>query len=86
MTSLGEDNYGLNLHGDAEDDSGDEYDDGSIPELNMEQLLMGNSVSCPAARSFLMSRRRLEPLPEEEDSLSVSSGYGPGTSNQVGWW
>ncbi|XP_046416485.1 uncharacterized protein LOC124177759 isoform X1 [Neodiprion fabricii] len=71
----GEDNYGLNLSMDDDQDLDSEGRDG-IPAINMDQLLTGGSVislRCPIAR------RRLEPLLEEEDS--PESGKQP-----VGWW
>lgn len=43
----------------------------------MDQLLGGGSLG--SLRCYL-SRRRLEPLPEEEDSP------GSGGKHQVGWW
>ncbi|XP_031778975.1 uncharacterized protein LOC100680007 isoform X2 [Nasonia vitripennis] len=95
--SLGEDNYGLNLHCDEDDEELDDEDpsrgepesegeDCSLPELSMEQLLGGSStLSCSVGTGSLRSylgRRRLEPLPEEEDSLSIGSGK----HQQIGWW
>ena len=75
-TTSGEDNYGLNLSADDEADQESESEDCNLPELNMEQLLGSGSLS--SLRCFL-GRRRLEPLPEEEDS--------PGSGkDQVGWW
>ncbi|XP_076386966.1 protostome-specific GEF isoform X1 [Megachile rotundata] len=72
----GEDNYGLNLSAEDDADQESENEDCNLPELNMDQLLGGGSLS--SLRCFL-GRRRLEPLPEEEDS----SGSG---KDQVGWW
>ncbi|XP_076232377.1 protostome-specific GEF [Calliopsis andreniformis] len=72
----GEDNYGLNLSVDDDADQESESEDCNLPELNMDQLLGSGSLS--SLRCFL-GRRRLEPLPEEEDS--------PGSGkDQVGWW
>ncbi|XP_043254645.1 uncharacterized protein LOC122398629 [Colletes gigas] len=72
----GEDNYGLNLSVDDDADQESENEDCNLPELNMDQLLGSGSLS--SLRCFL-GRRRLEPLPEEEDS--------PGSGkDQVGWW
>ncbi|XP_076228035.1 protostome-specific GEF isoform X1 [Nomia melanderi] len=72
----GEDNYGLNLSTEDDADQESENEDCSLPELNMDQLLGSGSLS--SLRCFL-GRRRLEPLPEEEDS--------PGSGkDQVGWW
>ncbi|KAL0124761.1 hypothetical protein PUN28_006547 [Cardiocondyla obscurior] len=74
---IGEDNYGLNLSVDDDVDQESENEDCSLPELSMDQLL-GSSGSLGSLRCFL-GRRRLEPLPEEEDS--------PGSGkHQVGWW
>ncbi|XP_025602970.2 uncharacterized protein LOC105691992 isoform X2 [Athalia rosae] len=71
----GEDNYGLNLNMDDDQDLESEGRDG-IPSISMDQLLAGGSVS--SLRCFI-ARRRLEPLLEEEDS--------PGSGKQqVGWW
>ncbi|XP_034194309.1 protostome-specific GEF [Osmia lignaria lignaria] len=72
----GEDNYGLNLSTEDDPDQESENEDCNLPELNMDQLLGGGSLG--SLRCFL-GRRRLEPLPEEEDS----SGSG---KDQVGWW
>ncbi|XP_015431493.1 PREDICTED: uncharacterized protein LOC107187831 [Dufourea novaeangliae] len=72
----GEDNYGLNLSADDDADQESETEDCNLPELNMDQLLGSGSLG--SLRCFL-GRRRLEPLPEEEDS--------PGSGkDQVGWW
>ncbi|XP_053988238.1 uncharacterized protein LOC128881323 isoform X1 [Hylaeus volcanicus] len=72
----GEDNYGLNLSAEDDADQESENEDCNLPELNMDQLLGSGSLS--SLRCFL-GRRRLEPLPEEEDS--------PGSGkDQVGWW
>ncbi|XP_066594819.1 uncharacterized protein PsGEF [Prorops nasuta] len=78
----GGDNYGLSISvDDGQEDDGESDDWGlekkSLPELNMEQLLIGGSLG--SQRCFL-SRRRLAPLPEEEVSP------GSGGRNQVGWW
>ncbi|XP_058791920.1 uncharacterized protein LOC131664652 [Phymastichus coffea] len=101
----GEDNYGLDDEGDEDDnepDNSGDNDDCGLPELTMEQLLGGatittSSVGVNSMRSFL-GRRRLEPLPEEDDSIStgsgVSSGGGAGgggggagkMSAGQGWW
>lgn len=75
--AIGEDNYGLNLSVEDDVDQESENEDCSLPELSMDQLL-GSSGSLGSLRCFL-GRRRLEPLPEEEDS--------PGSGkHQVGWW
>ncbi|XP_025073110.1 uncharacterized protein LOC105423144 [Pogonomyrmex barbatus] len=75
--TIGEDNYGLNLSAEDDADQESENEDCSLPELSMDQLL-GGSGSLGSLRCFL-GRRRLEPLPEEEDS--------PGSGkHQVGWW
>ncbi|XP_018368305.1 PREDICTED: uncharacterized protein LOC108764515 [Trachymyrmex cornetzi] len=75
--AIGEDNYGLNLSAEDDVDQESENEDCSLPELSMDQLL-GSSGSLGSLRCFL-GRRRLEPLPEEEDS--------PGSGkHQVGWW
>ncbi|XP_076160107.1 protostome-specific GEF [Ptiloglossa arizonensis] len=72
----GEDNYGLNLSTEDDPDQESENEDCNLPELNMDQLLGSGSLG--SLRCFL-GRRRLEPLPEEEDS--------PGSGkDQVGWW
>lgn len=77
MANTGEDNYGLNLSAEDDVDQESENEDCSLPELSMDQLL-GGSGSLGSLRCFL-GRRRLEPLPEEEDS--------PGSGkHQVGWW
>ncbi|XP_011503429.1 PREDICTED: uncharacterized protein LOC105366627 [Ceratosolen solmsi marchali] len=60
-----------------------------LPELSMEHLLggsipVGSSCGMGPLRSFL-GRRRLEPLPEEEDCISVGSGVAE-SQRQVGWW
>ena len=77
-----------------EQEAESEGEECSLPELSMEQLLgVGAGSTGPVGgslRSFL-GRRRLEPLPEEEDSLSVSSAGGGSTgggrqAQQVGWW
>ena len=75
----GEDNYGLSLtHEDEHDAFDGDVDDCGLPELSMDQLLGGAGGSLGSLRCFL-GRRRLEPLPEEEDS--------PGSGkHQVGWW
>ncbi|XP_033227024.1 uncharacterized protein LOC117179394 [Belonocnema kinseyi] len=70
---FGEDSFGLKNEDPDADSDNEECD---IPELNMDQLL--GSTSMGSLKNFL-GRRRLEPLPEEEDS----SGSG---KNQVGWW
>lgn len=76
MGASGEDNYGLNLSTDDDHDQESENEDCGMPELSMEQLLGGGTLG--SLRCFL-GRRRLEPLPEEEDS--------PGSGkHQVGWW
>ncbi|RLU21919.1 hypothetical protein DMN91_006298 [Ooceraea biroi] len=75
--AIGEDNYGLNLSVEDDADQESENEDCSLPELSMDQLL-GGGGSLSSLRCFL-GRRRLEPLPEEEDS----SGSG---KHQVGWW
>ncbi|XP_011302252.1 uncharacterized protein PsGEF [Fopius arisanus] len=73
---IGEDNYGLSLNADDDPDESGDSEDSSLPEITMEQLLGSGSLS--SLRCFL-GRRRLEPLPEEEDS--------PGSGkHQVGWW
>ncbi|CAK9810456.1 hypothetical protein ANTPLA_LOCUS6595 [Anthophora plagiata] len=72
----GEDNYGLNLSTEDDADQESENEDCNLPELNMEQLLGTGSLS--SLRCFL-GRRRLEPLPEEEDTCG-------GGKDQVGWW
>ncbi|KYN06675.1 hypothetical protein ALC62_02333 [Cyphomyrmex costatus] len=64
--AIGEDNYGLNLSAEDDVDQESENEDCSLPELSMDQLL-GSSGSLGSLRCFL-GRRRLEPLPEEEDS------------------
>ncbi|KYQ58357.1 hypothetical protein ALC60_02777 [Trachymyrmex zeteki] len=64
--AIGEDNYGLNLSVEDDVDQESENEDCSLPELSMDQLL-GSSGSLGSLRCFL-GRRRLEPLPEEEDS------------------
>ncbi|KAK0179867.1 hypothetical protein PV327_005578 [Microctonus hyperodae] len=61
----GEDNYGLSLNADDDQDESGDSDDRGLPEINMEQLLTTNNLS--SLRCFL-GRRRLEPLLEEEDS------------------
>ncbi|XP_014484792.1 PREDICTED: uncharacterized protein LOC106749639 [Dinoponera quadriceps] len=73
----GEDNYGLNLSAEDDGDQESENEDCPLPELSMDQLLGGGSLS--SLRCYL-GRRRLEPLPEEEDSP------GSGGKHQVGWW
>ncbi|XP_067215938.1 uncharacterized protein PsGEF isoform X2 [Linepithema humile] len=76
-SAIGEDNYGLNLSVEDDADQESENEDCSLPELSMDQLL-GGGGSLGSLRCFL-GRRRLEPLPEEEDS--------PGSGkHQVGWW
>ncbi|XP_015596759.1 uncharacterized protein LOC107268470 isoform X2 [Cephus cinctus] len=72
----GEDNYGLNLNTEEEPDLESDGEDCSLPELSMDQLLGGSGIG--SMRCF-MNRRRLEPLPEEEDSPG-------GGKHQVGWW
>ncbi|XP_023288697.1 uncharacterized protein LOC105696840 [Orussus abietinus] len=68
----GEENYGLSLNAEDDGDPGSDED----CTLNMDQLLGMGTVT--TLRSFV-GRRRLEPLPEEEDS--------PGSGkHQVGWW
>ncbi|XP_029662641.1 uncharacterized protein LOC115235174 [Formica exsecta] len=77
VVNTGEDNYGLNLSAEDDADQELENEDCSLPELSMDQLL-GGGGSLGSLRCFL-GRRRLEPLPEEEDS--------PGSGkHQVGWW
>ncbi|KAF7997743.1 hypothetical protein HCN44_009141 [Aphidius gifuensis] len=68
------DNYGLSINQDDEAD--DSFDSEDLPEITMDQL-MGNS-SMSSLHCFL-SRKRLEPLPEEDDTSGNSK-------NQVGWW
>ncbi|XP_043681403.1 uncharacterized protein LOC122635343 isoform X1 [Vespula pensylvanica] len=76
LTGSGEDNYGLNLSTEEDHDQESDNEDCGLPELSMDQLLGGGSLG--SLRCFL-SRRRLEPLLEEEDS--------PGSGkHQVGWW
>ncbi|CAL1677028.1 unnamed protein product [Lasius platythorax] len=76
LVNTGEDNYGLNLSAEDDADQESENEDCSLPELSMDQLLGAGSLG--SLRCFL-GRRRLEPLPEEEDS--------PGSGkHQVGWW
>lgn len=66
----------MNLSVDDDADQESENEDCGLPELNMDQLLGSGSLG--SLRCFL-GRRRLEPLPEEEDS--------PGSGkDQVGWW
>lgn len=61
----------------SHDDSQDDNDrDPPLPELNMDHLF-GSSGNISSLRCYL-NRRRLEPLPEEEDS--------PVKDNEVGWW
>ncbi|XP_043276149.1 uncharacterized protein PsGEF [Venturia canescens] len=78
----GEDNYGLSLNHDDDDDQdvleGD-VDDCDLPELSMDHLLGGTGGGSLGSLRCFLGRRRLEPLPEEEDS--------PGSGKlQVGWW
>ncbi|XP_034949072.1 uncharacterized protein PsGEF [Chelonus insularis] len=72
----GEDNYGLTLNADDDPDESGDSEDCNVTEINMDQLLGNSNFS--SLRCFL-NRRRLEPLPEEED-LSASG------KDQVGWW
>ncbi|KAL2738015.1 uncharacterized protein V1478_002101 [Vespula squamosa] len=65
LTGSGEDNYGLNLSTEEDHDQESDNEDCGLPELSMDQLLGGGSLG--SLRCFL-SRRRLEPLLEEEDS------------------
>lgn len=60
-------------------DENDELDsdDCLLPELNMDQLL--GSASLGSLKGCFLGRRRLEPLPEEEDSSASGK-------QQVGWW
>ena len=80
--AAGEDNYGLS--DDEENDdclADDDIDDSevcNIPELSMEQLLIGGTFAGASTFRSFLGRHRLEPLPEEEDSLSVSSSGGGG--------
>lgn len=63
---------------DDDDDDADELDseDCLLPELSIDQLL--GSASLSSMKGYL-GRRRLEPLPEEEDSSGSDK-------HQVGWW
>ncbi|KAJ8680402.1 hypothetical protein QAD02_016189, partial [Eretmocerus hayati] len=88
LLSLHPDHY--HHHGHQDQLSGDES--GDEGELSMEQLL-GGIGSC--SRPFLVGRgRRLEPLPEEDDSLSIGSGSISGSCSSrtaavqahPGWW
>ncbi|XP_043477014.1 uncharacterized protein LOC122508012 isoform X4 [Leptopilina heterotoma] len=74
--AFGEDNFGMS--NDDDDDDADELDseDCLLPELSIDQLL--GSASLGSIKGYL-GRRRLEPLPEEEDSSGSDK-------HQVGWW
>ncbi|XP_057325089.1 uncharacterized protein LOC130667491 isoform X2 [Microplitis mediator] len=72
----GEDNFGLTLNADDDADESGDSEDCNVPEISMDQLLGSSNFS--SLRCFL-NRRRLEPLPEEDDSSGNDK-------NQVGWW
>ncbi|XP_051159071.1 uncharacterized protein LOC127280218 isoform X2 [Leptopilina boulardi] len=71
--AFGEDNFAMSNDDNDELDS----DDCLLPELNMDQLL--GSASLGSLKGCFLGRRRLEPLPEEEDSSASGK-------QQVGWW
>ncbi|CAB0039276.1 unnamed protein product [Trichogramma brassicae] len=91
--SHGEDNWGLSDEDELVDEDeilgmdASDIDDSevcNIPELSMEQLLVGGSFAGASTFRSFLGRHRLEPLLEEEDSLSVSSaggGNAAGASN-----
>uniref|UniRef100_A0ABD2XP54 Uncharacterized protein n=1 Tax=Trichogramma kaykai TaxID=54128 RepID=A0ABD2XP54_9HYME len=83
--SHGEDNWGLSDEDELVDEDeilgmdASDIDDSevcNIPELSMEQLLVGGSFAGASTFRSFLGRHRLEPLLEEEDSLSVSSAGG----------
>ncbi|XP_044595390.1 uncharacterized protein LOC123272572 isoform X3 [Cotesia glomerata] len=73
---LGEDNYGLTLNTDDDADESGDSEDCNVPEISMDQLLGSSNFS---SLRCILNRRRLEPLPEEDDSSGNEK-------NQVGWW